>query len=356
MHARRQPRRVIATRPMERRRRRRRALVALGITSALVAGTAYGTWQYIEDREFLLDERCEVTVGEQTMTLSPAQARSAADLAVAAADRGLPPQAAVHAMAMSLQETDLLDRSSGEEGDSAELFARGNPSWSDGPSAEVAETSISGFFDVLEESWQAGQADEDADDGEDEAPEHWNPQLELDAAAEVLERPHNAQFYPQHLPTARAFAWPLVGQQPVDMTCHISQLEVSGPDPVGVVDEIVASMPHALEIPFTEAPENDDGGDDEAAEFVAEPILDDVIESTGEGEDAVLQVQVPEHEDNVDYQWMLAHWAIAVARDYGIQSVEAGAYTWDRESGRWTREDEVPASNTEVSIGFSPAS
>lgn len=352
MHARRQPRRVIATRPMARRRRRRRALVALGITSAVVAGTAYGTWQYIEDREFLLEERCEVTVGEQAMTLSPAQTNSAAALSAAAADRGLPPQAAVHAVAMSLQETELTADESEEDG-TTELFARGNPSWSDGPSAEVAETSIAGFYNVLEESWSAGQSDEGSYDSEDEAAQHWDPQMELDEAAEVLQRPHNAQFYPQHLPTARAFAWPLVGQQPVDMTCHISQLEVPGPDPEGVVDDIAATMPNALQIPFTEPPEGEaENSEDDAEEFVAEPILTDIVESSGDGEDTVLRVQVPEPDDSADYQWMLAHWAIAVAREYGIQTVEAGAYTWDRDAGGWERDDEGSASNTEVIIGF----
>ena len=339
---------------MERRRRRRRALVALGITSAVVAGTAYGTWQYIEDREFLLDERCEVTVGEQTLTLSPAQTDSAAHISAAAADRGLPPQAAVHAVAISLQETELTADQSEEDG-AAELFARGTPSWSDGPSAEVAATSIAGFYDVLEESWQAGQSQEA--DGEEEAdsegPQHWTPQLELDESAEVLQRPHNSQFYPQHMPTARAFAWPLVGQQPVDMTCHLSQLQVPGPNPDAVVEDLVATMPNALQIPFTEPPEGeDDGGEDEGEEFVPEPILTDVVESTGEGEDTVLQIQVPEQDDNVDRQWMLAHWAIAVAREYGIQTVEAGAYRWDRDSGRWDRDDEASASSTAVTIGF----
>lgn len=351
MHARRQPRRVIATRPMARRRRRRRALVALGITSAVVAGTAYGTWQYIEEREFLLDERCEVTVGEQAMTLSPAQTNSAARLSAAAADRGLPPQAAVHALAMSLQETELTSDETGED-EPAELFARGTPSWSDGPSAEVSASSVAGFYDVLEESWLAGQSEDGSADAEEEAAQHWGPQLELDEAAEVLQRPHNAQFYPQHLSIARAFAWPLAGQQPVDMTCHISQLEVPGPNPEALVDDIAATMPNALQIPFTEPDEGDDGEGDDGEEFVAEPILTDIVESSGDGEDTVLTVQVPERDDTADYQWMLAHWAIAVAREYGIQTVKAGAYTWDRDAGRWDRDDEEPSPSTEVTIGF----
>lgn len=345
---------------MERRRRRRRALVALGITSALVAGTAYGTWRYIEQNEFLLNERCEVTVGEQTLELTPDRAHHAALIAAAAVNRQLPPEAAAHGIGMSMQEADLQVREADASQDHKALFARGNPSWSDGPDAQVAETSVEGFFDVLEQSWQAGQEAEGSEDAEDaEAPQHWTAQLELDEAAAVLERPHNPEFYPQHTTVARAFASPLAGQQPVDMTCRISQLEVPGPDPDGVVDQLASSLPNALGISFTEPDE--DADQEEVDAFEPEPILDGVIESTGQGEDAVLRIQAPEADGTYDYQWMLAHWAVAVAREYGIQTVETGAYSWDRDSGQWNRTSESSGAEgaadagagAEVVLGFS---
>lgn len=357
MNARRRPRKVVATRTMARRKRRRRAVVALGITTALLAGTAYGTWRYIEENEYLLQERCEVTVGQDTIELSPDQTRNAAMISAAAVDRGLPPEAAVHGVAVSMQEEDLLARQTESEEDPRALFARGTPSWADGPAAQIAETSIAGFFEVLESSWRAGLDDEEESDDDEEAeseesaPEFWAPDLSLDEAAAVLERPHNPQFYPQHTARARAFAWPLAGQQPVDMTCHLSQLEVPEADPEGLVEELVTVVPNALQIPFTEPDE--DADEDEAEDFEPEPILDDVVDSTGEGEDAVLRVQVPEAEGDYDNQWMLAHWAVAVARDFGIQSVEAGPYTWQRDSARWSRTAEGTPSSTEVTIGFS---
>lgn len=357
-----QPRHVVATRPIARRRRRRRALTALGITSALVIGVGYGTWQYIEQNEFLLDERCEVTVAQEEHQLSPNQAHNAALLSASAVDRELPPQAAVHAVAISLQESELQVREAPDERDARVLFARGTPDWNGDTDADPVETSIAGFYDVLEESWRAGFQDGDDDDAEEESdPEDaepaWGPEMPLDEAAEVLDRPHNPQFYPQHGSVARAFAGPLTGQQPVGMTCHLSQLDVPGPDPEGVVDELVAVLPNALEIPFTEAPEDeqDQNGDDDDGEeeFVPEPILDDVIEVSGEGEEAVVTVQVPEHE-NYDQQWMLAHWAVAVARDYGIQAVASAPYEWNRDSARWERlpEDSEHGEGT-VTITFS---
>ena len=348
MNARRRPRKVVATRTMERRKRRRRALVAMGITSALVAGTAYGTWRFIEQNEYLLEERCEVTVGEETLELTPDRTRNAARIAAESVDRELPPEAAVHAVAMSMQETDLLAREEDREENPEALFARGTPSWADGPAAQVAETGVQGFFDVLEESWLTGQ-EEDGED-EDQEPQHWDPALSLDEAAEVLERPHNPQFYPQHAAQARAYAGPLSGQQPVDKTCYLSQLEVAGPDPDGVVDELVAGLPNALEIPFTELDE--DADEDEAEEFESEPILDGVLESEGGGADTQLRIQVPAAEGDYDYQWMLAHWLVAMARDYGIQTVEAGPYTWQRDSGRWDRTNSESPSGAEVVVGF----
>ncbi|WP_258933775.1 hypothetical protein [Nesterenkonia pannonica] len=56
------PRDAAATRSMARRRRRRRALAALALTGALIAGTAYGAWRYIDENEYLLDEHCEAVV------------------------------------------------------------------------------------------------------------------------------------------------------------------------------------------------------------------------------------------------------------------------------------------------------
>ncbi len=348
---------------MERRRRRRRAVVAIGITASLVTGVGYGTWRFIEEREYLLEERCEVTVGEEILELTPEQARNAALLSAAAVDRGLPPEAAVHAVGISLQEEDLMLREPTEEGGSPALFARGAPSWSDSPDAQRSAVTVEGFYSALEASWEEAQEAEEAADEEDEdaesdeaaedeeQPQHWDPQLPLDEAALALDRPYNPQFYPQHAARARAFARPLTGQQPVDMTCHLSQLDVSGPDPQGVASALVEQLSSALEIPYTEEPEDDEESDDDAE---PEPILDGVIETRGSGADAEVEVSVPAADGAYDYQWMVAHWAVAVARDYGIQTVDARTYRWDRDSARWSRNGaEQDTGSTTVVLGFS---
>lgn len=358
-------RRTVITRPVARRKRGRRALVALGVTTALVAGATYGTWQYIDENEYLLDERCELAVGEHEYELSPTHIHHAALLAAAAVDRGLPPEAAVHAIAISLQETELSLRDSGEEPDDHVLFARGAPDWTAESEVQRTAVTVTEFFDVLEGSWAAGrEAAEEDEVGEEDSSEteetFWNPEMDLEEAAEVLLRPHNSQFYPRHTSQARAFARPLAGQTSgPDMTCYISQLNVPGPDPEGVADELVATLPHALQIPFTEPPEDEENGED-AEEFVPEPIVDGIIDITEvEGEPQV-SVTVPGSETDQDqyynYQWMLAHWAVATAEDYGIQSVTSAPYRWDRDSARWQRlsgEEAAATADGTVLIGFS---
>ncbi|TLP75827.1 hypothetical protein [Nesterenkonia sphaerica] len=338
---------TVITRPMARRRRRRRALLALGVTTALVAGAAYGTWRYIEENEFLLDERCAVTVGDRDYELSPTQTRNAALLAVTAVNQGLPPEAGVDALAMSLQETELSIRDSGEERGSEALFARGSPDWNAENGARPVQVTVDGFYEVLEESWRAGI--EAADDGEEDADLFWTPELELDEASAALQRPHNPQFYPQHGAAARAFAWPLTGQtQGPDMTCYLSQLEVPGPDPEGVTADMVSRMSAILEIPSV-----DNGEDDDAA---VESALEGIIDSSGDGESAELRVHMPEDaEGEFSHQWLTAHWAVATAEEYGIQTVTSAPYRWDRDSARWQRltEDEADAAPAgTVLIGF----
>ncbi|WP_150460698.1 hypothetical protein [Nesterenkonia ebinurensis] len=356
----RRPRRQqVVTRPMARRRRQRRTVTALGVTTALVAGASYGTWRYIDENEFLLDERCEVAVGDADHELTHQQTHNAALLAATAADRGLPPEAAIHAVAISLQETELTMREGDQDPGSRVLFARGAPDWTAQGDVVPVEVTVSGFFDVLQDSWEEGleaaAEEEPEEDGEEPDPT-WEPEMHLDEAAEVLDRPHNAQFYPRHATQARAFAWPLAGQQQVGMTCHLSQLEVPGPDPAGVADELVAVMPHALNIPFTEPPEEDEGNgqDEDAEEFVPEPVLDGVVVVSGAGAEAAVSVAVPAAEGDYDYQWLVAHWAVAAAYDYGIQTVTSAPYRWDRDSARWERLDEDdPAAPDTVEIGFS---
>lgn len=336
---------VVATREMARRKRRRRALGVLAVGILAVGATGYGAWRYIDQQEYLLDERCELKVGEEQYQLEPGQAANAALIAAIAVDRGLPREAAAHAIAISLQESDLTVTEASDEHDGRELFARGGPSWDSGTDVEQVATSVDEFYDVLEES-----------SGREDPEEQWSTDLTVEEAAEVLGRPHDISFYEQHEGIGRAFSGPLTGSQPVGMTCHLSQLEAPAPDPEGMSEELAALLGTSLGLP---APEEENSEAEDEADEDAEPAAPDygeVITVNGSGQDAEIIIEVPseagaEDGPDYDYLWMIAHWSVATADQYGVQSVHAGPFQWDRSSGSWSRVEEV--NDEAITVGFS---
>lgn len=310
MAARRDDRPAVVTRETARRRRRRRALVALGVGAAVVAGTGYGAWRFIDENEYLLEEACSVSVGGETFTLTPDQTRTAAELSAAAADRGLDPAAAVDAVAISLQENDLTARHLAEEpaDPEPEYFARGGPQWNSGGETQGAPTTAEEFFSALEGT------------------EDWGPELGVEETAELLDRPHNASFYPQHEDLARAFTTPLTGQQPMDLTCELAQQDVPDADPEGYAEELTSSFPTLLE------------------EQTVEVTQDGVVISVPD-HDAAADGEAPQ-----DLEWLFAQWSLAMARDYGIQTVDVGAHTWDRDAAAWQQNSD--AEDGTVRLGF----
>lgn len=346
---------ITVTRSVYRRRRRVKAIAAISVVAVAVGATGYGAWQFIEENEYLLDERCEVTVNEAEHRLTPAQTYSAAQLATGAADRDMPIQAAIDALAMSLQETGLENRADPEEvaeaeaaaeeaaaeGESADeeleaiapvLFASGGPQWDAVDASNTTPTTRDDFYDRLVES----------SNGEGESDVEWSPELGLDEASTALGRPHNATFYPQHEELARAFARPLTGVAPLGMTCHLSQIDVPGPDAEGLTEELNASLPRML----GEDAVTVSGSGESAAVSVAVGDVDpeagvhDPV--NGDGSDA---------SEGTDPLWLVAQWAVASAETYGVQSVHAGTHEWSRDTGVWKRVDEV--SDEAVEIGFS---
>ncbi|PRZ15702.1 hypothetical protein [Nesterenkonia sandarakina] len=358
---------ITVTRTVYRRRRRVKAVVAITVVAAAVGATGYGAWQFIEENEYLLDERCSVTVGEVEHRLTPAQAYSAAHLAAAAAERDLPVQAATDAIAISLQETSLDNRAdpveedtedvedgsgdaeSGEDAEAAEdqapaspvLFADGGPQWDAVNATSSTPTTAEDFYARLI----------DSRDGEGEGDLEWSPDLGLEEVAEALGRPQNPTFYPQHEELARAFARPLTGLQPMVMTCQLSQIEVPGPDAEGLQNELERSLSGMLGADAAAV----EGTGESAVVRVSVSDVDDEAGATesGSAEDADAAEDDAEAAatEHTEPEWLVAQWAVASAETYGVQSVHAGAYEWHRDSGQWERVETV--SDDAVVIGFS---
>ncbi len=342
-------RREPLTRPEARRRRRWRAAAALTVVVLGVGGTAYATWQFIEEQEFLLDERCEVATAEGAFQLSPEQAHHAATISAAAVGRELPPEAAVHVLAFSLQESDLTlrapaesaaeamtgsgqnssedaadetDEPGDEPGDIAledlQLFARGGPSWDAGTAQNPTAITLGEVLSSVEDAWDEDTPQDDAEASL--AEEAWTPALSAEEAAEVLQRPQDPSFYAEHASQARAFGWPLAGKQPLGMTCHLSQRDVPPGDPQGALKELDSALPGVVT-------DSEGSSPPEAPDSSGQP--------------ARLELSVPERSESTDYAWLLAQWAVAAADAYGIQHVDAAGFAWDRDAGTWARSEEA---------------
>lgn len=365
---------IVATREMVRRRRRRRALAVLVLLAMVLAGVVWATWRHIDEQEYLLDARCEVQVGGELHVLTPHQSANAALVAALAVDRGLPREAAADALAISLQESGLQVLEATDEYDARELFRSGSPSWSDDDGPVEVASSVEGFYDVLES----------ARDHEDDP---WTPELSVSEAADVLERPMDPSFYSRHAERGRAFAAPLTGAQPIGMSCRLTRKDAPDPDPDGLAREVAGVLGTALEVPDDahEALEalgsededdaegadddsdadEDEGADEDEWDELEEfgPILIDRSAAAGDDADGagpeagtVVTVSMPggdeddEQADTTRELWTLAHWAVATADVYGTQTVHAGAFEWSRDSGRWSRVEEI--SDNAVVIGF----
>lgn len=318
---------IVATRDMVRRRRRRRTIAVLAVMVVLVGGTGYGAWHYIDEQEYLLDPGCTVPLGDQEHHLDPEQSAHAALIAAMSADRGLPVQAAVDALAISLKESELRVSPGGEDRPARALFRDEGPDWTDREQEVQVLAPVSGFYDSLVEA-------------RDREKRSWTPQLDVQEAAAVLDRPLDPSVYDEQVDPARAFAPPLAGRQPLGVTCEFSQQDVPAADPEGMDAQMSAVLGSVLDLP-----RGDDRDDSE----------EQVIRHA-EGADGAtrLVVEIPAAEERpaIDPAWLVGQWAVATADVHGVWSVQAADYEWRRETGRWERlEEDASGDDAEQDTG-----
>lgn len=321
---------IVATRDMVRRRRRRRTLAVLAVMVVLVGGTGYGAWRYIDEQEYLLEPGCTVPLGEQEHHLDPEQSAHAALVAAMSADRGLPVQAAVDALAISMKESELRVSSGGEDSPERGLFRDGGPDWTDRDEEVQVLAPVSGFYDALV-------------DARDRQKRPWTPALSVQEAAEVLDRPLDPSLYGEQVEVARAFAPPLTGRQPLGVTCEFSRQDVAAADPEGMDVQMSTVLGRALGVPRRDSSE--------------EQVI---RREEGDDGETRLVVEIPEDGErpNLDRTWLAGQWAVATADVHGVWSVQAAGYEWRRETGRWEHVDDDGAQDDTgqgaVVIGFSP--
>ena len=119
------------------------ALLALG----LVVATAVGGWYVVREiGPGFLPDRCEATVGDLTVELTPEQAENAALIAAIGVRRGLPARAVSIALATAYQESGLRNLTTGDR-DSLGLFQqRPSQGWGDKATLQDPSAATKLFF------------------------------------------------------------------------------------------------------------------------------------------------------------------------------------------------------------------
>ncbi|MEE3128609.1 MAG: hypothetical protein VX494_15485 [Actinomycetota bacterium] len=175
------------------------ALLALG----LVVATAVGGWYVVREiGPGFLPDRCEATVGDLTVELTPEQAENAALIAAIGVRRGLPARAVSIALATAYQESGLRNLTTGDR-DSLGLFQQ-RPSQGWGTKREVSDPvhSTNAFYDALVEV--SGYRD-----------------LPITEAAQAVQRSAFPDAYADHEDDARALASALTGNSRGAFHCEV---------------------------------------------------------------------------------------------------------------------------------------
>ncbi|WP_425860328.1 hypothetical protein [Arthrobacter sp. TWP1-1] len=221
---------------------------------------------------------CTATVADAEYSLALDQSENAALISTIAIQRGMPARAATIALATGLQESKLRNIDYGDL-DSVGLFQQ-RPSQDWGTVEEIMDPvySTNAFYDVLAE-----------------VPNYVD--LPINDAAQIVQRSGFPHAYAQHESLSRAFASAMTGQSPEGLNCTLAPATTAS-----TPDLVIAGAQTAIGQLTTTT----------ATTSAAEAGTTVHLEVT----DA--------------YGWMLAHWALANANQYGITEVGYDGKVWNR--------------------------
>jgi hypothetical protein len=267
---------------------RLRWFVVLGLVVAVVLFSTV-----VRDRTPLRAEFCVAKVGDTRAQLDLEQGRWASLMAALAQQRGLPPRATTIAIATAFQESKIHNIDYGDR-DSVGLFQQ-RPSQGWGTARQLMDPhyAIGEFYDALVKV--AGYET-----------------MEINDAAQLVQRSGFPEAYAQHEEYARALASALRGYSPAAFTCQVN------PTAIGSTTAVVEDVQKA----FGDIRVLRDG--DVASYPLSGRAAD--IEARG---------------------WAIAQYLVGQASSLGISQVTFDGYRWtavDSDKG-WTR-GAVPRSTT----------
>ncbi|MDN4472801.1 hypothetical protein [Demequina zhanjiangensis] len=287
---------------MARRPRRRgaRFVAFLVFAAVAAAGIVWGPQWWDRHSDRFSTQRCTVTVGGESHSLTAEQADNAAIIAARSAWLDLRARAATIALATAIQESGLRNIDYGDR-DSLGLFQQ-RPSQGWGSEAEIMNVrySATAFYTALMR----------VDGWED---------MEITVAAQTVQRSAFPLAYADHEPEARLWATALRGYGGPDaLTCDIAMPEAS-----------TASA-------FVERLEADFGAD----------LYDAAVTGTGAHTSVTL---TPVDGTDVTRD-QVAAWSVASASTTGVTAVITATSTWTVEDGMSSAGDETLGQGVRVEI------
>lgn len=262
--------------------RRSRRITALLAVIVLCAGLIFGggTWVLSALRDALapgLSTGCTATVEGSSYRLALDQSQNAALISTLAVRRGMPARAASIALATALQESKLRNIDYGDL-DSIGLFQQ-RPSQGWGSVEEIMDPTFStnAFYDVLAQV--PGYTD-----------------MPINDAAQIVQRSGYPHAYAKHESLSRAFASSMTGQSPAGLNCTLAPATSSSSP-----QEVITGAEAAVGLLNASA--------------------------TMDGTANTVNFEVPPARG-----WLLAHWALANAQQFGIIEVSHAGQTWNRDA------------------------
>lgn len=282
------------------------AIVLLVGAVVLVAWLVRTTEQPVE-----ASGTCTAQVEGAGWDLSLEQADNAALISATSVQRGMPARAATIGLATALQESRLVNIDYGDR-DSVGLFQQ-RPSQGWGTVEEIMDPAYSTaqFYEAL-------------------ATVDGYTEMEITEAAQTVQRSGFPDAYAQHEPRARAWASALTGWSEGALNCDLSTTTTGG-SVEGLSDRVL----------------QDYGGAVTAA-----------VDATSEGDRVVLNtddlVFVSGGEaDRI--AWGVAQWAVAVAAEQHVVTIQVDDSVWDRQAGGWAEgvaEETLPAGTVAVTLAL----
>jgi hypothetical protein len=271
----------------DRRRRRARGLVALGVSLAVAVGGIYAAYGFLDQGQTLVRERCTAVVGTEEHELDPEQAANAALIAAVSVRRGMPARAATIGIATAFQESKLRNIDYGDRAgpDSRGLFQQ-RPSQGWGTQAQVMDPLYA------------------ADRFYEELVKFDYTALPVTEAAQKVQRSAYPLAYADHEPEGRAYASALTGNSPAALNCVLRRSTGPG-DPQAVADDL----------------------------------------RTAFGVDAAVRGDTVTVSADKTLGWAVAQWAVANAGNRQVTAVGNAGLLWNRAEDGW-----VPASTTDGSV------